>query len=119
MRGRLLAALVLAGAPALAEGVPPVRVPDGPVVVIETLLPTLRAAGTGHVRLVHGPDGVAARLDVNEFYAYEDAYCRHLLRLLMRMPFAQAEPIARRAAFEDIVGPNPPTVGTIRSIPRS
>ena len=99
------------------DDVPDVYVPDGPVVVVEPLLPGRGVAGTGHVRLVRDDRrGVVARLDANEFYAYEAAYKRALTALSLRMSVGAAEPLARAAAWDAVVGTARP-VGTIGPVP--
>ena len=104
--GALIAVVV--AQPAIAHDLPKVKTPDDTVVVQQPLLPEFgRIAGEGRVRLVyHSPD-LAARLGVNDFYAYELAYQRRLTRLMQRMSFEAADPIARHGAWHDIVGRNP------------
>lgn len=118
MRTATLAAMATAlGLPAAADDVPDPRYPSEEIVYLHPLPPTFGNAGAGHVRLV--PEAATrrvARLDANEFYAYESAYIRALTDLVMRMPVDRAEPLARQAAWRAVVGMTA-VVGTIRPVP--
>ena len=111
-----LAAAALLAPAVRADDVPEYRQPSASVGVIHSLLPTFRPVGTGHVRLVYDAQGTAARLGVDELYAYEEAYTRALTSLAMSMAIDRAEPLARQAAWNAVVGPNPVVQGTIRPI---
>ena len=102
---------------ALAHDLPAVRVPDGPIVVLNTRLPSFRLPR--HVRLVYHSPEVAARLGVNEYRAYEEIYGRTLTDLLQRMSFERADPIARHSAWHAVVGQRGGSpVGEILPVPR-
>lgn len=102
---RTALALLALTLPAQAHDTPPLKTPDSTVTVQQTLWPEFgRQAGEGRVRLVYHSPGVATRMGVNDFHAYERAYHRSLARLMMRMPLEQAEPIARHDAWHAVVG---------------
>ena len=121
MRSTALALWFIAAvSPALADGddVPDPRYPGDEVVSLDSVPPEFRRAGTGHIRLVYEDNRTAARLNANELYAYEEAYNRALTALSMRMPVDRAQPLARQAAWDAVVGRGR-VVGTVRSIPRT
>lgn len=124
MRIALALAAALFAAPAAAhDPVNPARtvsIPDGPIVVLHRFWPHFRRAGTGHVRLAYHDPGLAARLNLPETYAYEEAYTRALTRLSFRMSPARAEAAARHEAWHAVVGGRGDAIGVVeRRIPRN
>lgn len=98
----------LMGLPAAAHDIPRVKAPGTTVVVQQPLWPEFgRQAGEGRVRLVFHSADLAVRMSANEFHAFEQAYARRLTRLMMRMSFEAADPIARHGAWHEIVGRTP------------
>ncbi|UWQ21167.1 hypothetical protein [Jannaschia sp. W003] len=113
-----LGILALLAAPAAAHDLPPVEQPPERVTVTRPLLPQWGTqGGEGRVRLVYHSPKLAARMAVTEFAAYERAYARRLTALMMRMPLASADPIARHGAWHDVVGEQTVPVLTMDPLP--
>jgi hypothetical protein len=71
--------------------------------------PGARPGADSPIRIVPQAGQGQAAMSVNQYDAYQRAYRRELARLSLRLPIAEAEAGARRAAWAEVVRADPAT----------